>query len=108
MRNLNIKKKENRNKLNQKAERLEEIEKENEKRRDAIMKKIENMDIKREEYEKMRHEQILQKKKLREQQQNGVQNMQQVLMNNMPNPPANIQKSINSFGGEEIAHNVEV
>jgi hypothetical protein len=59
--------KQNNNKLQEKVERLIELEKLNEKRRDNILQKIKNMDIRKEQFEKSRYEKLLENKKLREQ-----------------------------------------
>lgn len=60
-------KKENNNKLQEKAEKLIELEKMNEKKRDELMKKIKNMDLKKAIFEKNRINKLLENKKLREQ-----------------------------------------
>ena len=51
----------------EKAERLLELEKQNEKKRNDILNKIKTMDSKKEIFEKNRYERILENKKLREQ-----------------------------------------
>lgn len=51
----------------EKAERLMELEKQNEKRRNDILNKIKTMDSKKEIFEKNKYERILENKKLREQ-----------------------------------------
>ena len=51
----------------EKAERLVELEKQNEKKRNDILNKIKTMDSKKEIFEKNKYEKILENKKLREQ-----------------------------------------
>jgi hypothetical protein len=53
--------------LIEKAERLVELEKQNEKKRNDILNKIKTMDSKKEIFEKNKYEKILENKKLREQ-----------------------------------------
>ena len=60
-------KKEQNNKLIEKAERLVELEKQNEKKRNDILNKIKTMDSKKEIFEKNKYEKILENKKIREQ-----------------------------------------
>ena len=60
-------KKENNKKQKEKVERLMEIEKLNEKRRNNILQKIKTMDIKKGNLEKNKYEKILERKQLREQ-----------------------------------------
>lgn len=50
----------------EKAERLMELEKQNEKRRNDILNKIKTMDSKKEIFEKNKYEKIMENKKLRE------------------------------------------
>ena len=59
-------KKENNDKLHEKAERLIELEKINEQKRNDLLKKIKNMDLRKEIFEKNKYEKIMENKKLRE------------------------------------------
>ena len=52
--------------MQEKAEKLAELEKINQKRRDDLMKKIKNMDIRKGIFEKKKYEKILENKRLRE------------------------------------------
>jgi len=63
--------KENNNKLQEKAEKLIELEKIDQKRRDDLLKRIKNMDIKKAIFEKNKFDRILENKKLREQRFNS-------------------------------------
>ena len=63
---LSKQKKERNTKLQEKAEKLEEIDKKNEERRKQLMKKMIKMDKKREEYMKLKEEKILEDKIKRE------------------------------------------
>ena len=64
--NLSKKKKEQNNKLQEKADKLEEIEKQNEEKRKNLFRKMQKMDKKREEYIKMKEERILEDKMRRD------------------------------------------
>ena len=62
---LSKKKKERGNKLQEKAEKLEELDRKNEERRKQIVRKMQKMDKKREEFMKSKEEKILEEKKKR-------------------------------------------
>ena len=63
---LNKKKKENSNKLKEKSEKLEEIDRLNEEKLKEIMKKLQRMDKKRKDNLKLKEEKILDDKMRRE------------------------------------------
>ena len=71
---LTKKKKEQNNKMQEKAEKLEELDRKNEERRKELFKKMQRMDKKREEYMKLKGEKILEEKMKREAKTQGVQN----------------------------------
>lgn len=53
--------------MHEKEEKLIELERLNEKKRDDLLKKIKNMDVRKEIFEKNKYEKIIENKKLREQ-----------------------------------------
>ncbi len=59
--------------MQEKAEKLEELDKKNEERRKQIMKKIQKMDKKRDEYMKLKEEKILEDKIKRDEKTKSVQ-----------------------------------
>jgi hypothetical protein len=63
---LSKKKKDRGNKLQEKAEKLEELDRKNEERRKQIMRKMQKMDKKREEFMKSKEERILEEKMKRD------------------------------------------
>jgi hypothetical protein len=69
---LSKKKKERHNKLQEKAEKLEELDRKNEERRKQIMKKMQTMDKKRDEYMKLKEEKILEDKIRRDEKTKNV------------------------------------
>ena len=71
---LSKKKKENDNRLKEKAERLEEIEKINKERRIELVNKMNRMDEKRREYSKLKEERILEEKMRREEKNRNLRN----------------------------------
>lgn len=64
--NLNQKNAQRKNKLEEKAEKIEELERANEERRKKLIKKLQNMENKKLESEKEKNEKILREKKIRE------------------------------------------
>ena len=71
---LSKKKKEQNNKLQEKADKLEEIEKQNELKRIEILRKMNKMDKKREEHIKLKEEKIIEDKIRRNQKEKKMQN----------------------------------
>ena len=71
---LSRKKKEAQTKLQEKAEKLEELDKQNEERRKQLFKRMQKMDKKREEIIKSKGERILEDKMRREEKVKNVQN----------------------------------
>ena len=69
---LSKKKKESNNKLQEKAEKLEEIEKQNEEKRKELVKKMKKMDNLREQYKKKKEEKIIEEKIRREEKTKNV------------------------------------
>jgi hypothetical protein len=70
--NVSKKKKEQNNKLQEKADKLEEIEKQNEEKRKNLVRKMQKMDKKREEYMKLKEEKILEDKIKRDEKTKNV------------------------------------
>ena len=71
---LSKQKKEQNNKLQEKAEKLEELDRKNEERRKELFKKMQRMDKKRIEFMKIKGEKILEDKMKREAKTKDVQN----------------------------------
>jgi hypothetical protein len=71
---LSKKKKEQNNKLQEKADKLEEIEKQNEERRNQLAKKMNKMDKKRAEYIKLKEDKIIEDKMRRNEKEKNVRN----------------------------------
>ena len=69
---LSKKKKESNNKLQEKAEKLEEIEKQNEEKRKELVKKMKKMDNLREQYKKKKEVKIIEEKIRREEKTKNV------------------------------------
>ena len=87
---LSKKKKEQNNKLQEKADKLEEIEKQNELKRTELLRKMNKMDKKREEYIKLKEERISEDKRRRNQKEK------------------NMQKKINEMNKEEFERRKDV
>ena len=63
---LSKKKKEQNSKLQEKVDKLEEIERGNEERRKELLRKMNKMDRKREEYKRLKEERLIEEKERRE------------------------------------------
>jgi hypothetical protein len=72
--NVSKKKKEQNNKLQEKADKLEEIEKQNEEKRKNLVRKMQKMDKKREEYIKLKEEKIIEDKIRRDEKTRNLRN----------------------------------
>ena len=71
---LSKKKKEQNSKLQEKADKLEEIERINEEKRKELMRKMNKMDKKREEYMKLKEEKLIEEKEKRDEKTRNLRN----------------------------------
>ena len=93
---LSKQKKEQHTKLQEKAEKLEEIDRKNEERRKELFKKIQKMDKKREEYMKLKGEKILEDKMRRDEKKRNVN----IRLKEMEQEDAEIRKDVLAYQSE--------